>query len=68
MANGMCNFVSSFFSAYVSAASLSRSLVQDTAGGKTQVHGRPETGREYRGWGYLLLSRLALGFRYHSMT
>ncbi|XP_045165867.2 solute carrier family 26 member 6-like [Mercenaria mercenaria] len=36
---GVCNFVSSFFSSYCCAASLSRSLVQDAAGGKTQVVG-----------------------------
>ncbi|KAK3579410.1 hypothetical protein CHS0354_029718 [Potamilus streckersoni] len=37
VANGICNFVGSFFSCYCCAASLSRSLVQDSAGGKTQV-------------------------------
>ncbi|KAL4226719.1 hypothetical protein ACF0H5_014699 [Mactra antiquata] len=39
IALGVCNFTSSFFSSYCCAASLSRSLVQDTAGGKTQVVG-----------------------------
>ncbi|XP_069142268.1 prestin-like [Argopecten irradians] len=39
VANGMCNFLGSFFSCFCSAASLSRSLVQDNAGGCTQMVG-----------------------------
>ncbi|XP_033745654.1 prestin-like [Pecten maximus] len=39
VANGMCNFMGSFFSCFCSAASLSRSLVQDNAGGCTQMVG-----------------------------
>ncbi|KAH9504995.1 hypothetical protein Btru_061361 [Bulinus truncatus] len=39
LAYGTCNVVSSFFSAFVSAASLSRSLIQEDVGGKTQVTG-----------------------------
>jgi MFS superfamily sulfate permease-like transporter len=36
-AHGMTNVVGSFFSSYCSSASLSRSVVQDEVGGKTQV-------------------------------
>ncbi|XP_055881917.1 prestin-like isoform X4 [Biomphalaria glabrata] len=39
LAYGSCNIVSSFFSAFVSAASLSRSLIQEDVGGRTQVTG-----------------------------
>ncbi|CAH1782637.1 unnamed protein product [Owenia fusiformis] len=39
IAGGIVNGVSSFFSCYVTAASLSRSLIQDTVGGVTQVVG-----------------------------
>ncbi|XP_063444496.1 prestin-like isoform X1 [Mytilus trossulus] len=39
IAYAACNIVSSFFSAFVSSASLSRSLVQENVGGKTQVVG-----------------------------
>ena len=34
---GICNFVGSIFNCFTSAASLSRSLVQENTGGKTQV-------------------------------
>ncbi|KAK3583259.1 hypothetical protein CHS0354_011145 [Potamilus streckersoni] len=37
IANAFCNIISSFFSCFVCAASLSRSLVQERVGGKTQV-------------------------------
>ncbi|KAL3841688.1 hypothetical protein ACJMK2_019798 [Sinanodonta woodiana] len=37
IANAFCNIISSFFSSFVCAASLSRSLVQERVGGKTQV-------------------------------
>lgn len=37
MAYGITNFVSSIFNAYMSTASLSRSVVQEVVGGKTQV-------------------------------
>ncbi|BFZ08352.1 hypothetical protein BsWGS_11390 [Bradybaena similaris] len=39
LAYGLCNIFSSFFSSFVSAVSLSRSLVQENAGGRTQVTG-----------------------------
>ncbi|CAL1539051.1 unnamed protein product [Lymnaea stagnalis] len=39
LAYGACNVMSSFFSSFVSAVSLSRSLVQEDVGGKTQVTG-----------------------------
>ena len=37
IAYGVTNMGSSFFSCYTSAASLSRSLIQEAVGGKTQV-------------------------------
>ncbi|KAK6995100.1 solute carrier family 26 member 6 [Biomphalaria glabrata] len=37
LAYGTCNIISSFFSSFASAASLSRSVVQENVGGKTQV-------------------------------
>jgi len=37
IAYGMSNVVGSFFSCFMAAASLSRSLVQDGVGGQTQV-------------------------------
>ncbi|KAL8599589.1 hypothetical protein ACOMHN_065198 [Nucella lapillus] len=39
LAYGILNIVSSFFSSFCAAASLSRSLVQDNVGGRTQVAG-----------------------------
>ncbi|XP_059150453.1 prestin-like isoform X2 [Physella acuta] len=39
LAYGTCNVVSSFFSSFVSTVSLSRSLVQENVGGRTQVTG-----------------------------
>ncbi|XP_021349060.1 prestin-like isoform X2 [Mizuhopecten yessoensis] len=39
LAYAACNIVSSFFSAYTSSASLSRSLVQEHVGGRTQIAG-----------------------------
>ncbi|XP_069142330.1 prestin-like isoform X1 [Argopecten irradians] len=39
IAYAACNIISSFFSAYTSSASLSRSLVQEHVGGKTQIAG-----------------------------
>lgn len=39
LAYAFCNIFSSFFSAFCSAVSLSRSLVQENAGGRTQVTG-----------------------------
>ncbi|XP_012935752.1 prestin isoform X2 [Aplysia californica] len=39
LAYGLCNIFSSFFSSFVSAVSLSRSLVQENVGGRTQVTG-----------------------------
>jgi high affinity sulfate transporter 1 len=39
LALGIVNLVSSFFNCFTSAASLSRSLVQEDSGGKTQVAG-----------------------------
>ncbi|XP_064632130.1 prestin-like isoform X3 [Lineus longissimus] len=39
IAHGGSNIISSFFLCYVSAASLSRSLVQESMGGKTQIAG-----------------------------
>lgn len=39
LAYGVVNIVSSFFSSFCAAASLSRSLVQDNVGGRTQVAG-----------------------------
>ena len=38
VAYGVCNSVASMFNCYVSAASLSRSLVQEGVGGQTQVN------------------------------
>ena len=37
LAHGITNFVTSFFSCFVSTGSLSRSVIQDTTGGNTQV-------------------------------
>ena len=37
LAYGLCNFISSFFNCFVSAASLARSTVQHAVGGRTQV-------------------------------
>ncbi|KAL5013174.1 hypothetical protein ScPMuIL_007444 [Solemya velum] len=39
VALGVSNVIASFFASYVASASLSRSLVQDNVGGKTQVAG-----------------------------
>ncbi|XP_025107659.1 solute carrier family 26 member 6-like isoform X3 [Pomacea canaliculata] len=39
IAYGLCNIASSFFSSFCAAASLSRTLVQEGVGGKTQVAG-----------------------------
>ncbi|CAG5129716.1 unnamed protein product, partial [Candidula unifasciata] len=39
LAYGLCNVFSSFFSSFVSAVSLSRSLVQENVGGRSQVTG-----------------------------
>jgi len=40
LAYGLSNSISSMFNSFVSAASLSRSIVQETSGGKTQVSAR----------------------------
>ena len=37
LAYGITNIISSVFNSFVSTASLSRSVVQETSGGKTQV-------------------------------
>lgn len=37
IALGLCNFVSSFFQTFAITSSMSRSLVQESTGGKTQV-------------------------------
>jgi len=37
LAHGITNIVTSFFSCFVSTGSLSRSVIQDTTGGNTQV-------------------------------
>ncbi|KAK3581235.1 hypothetical protein CHS0354_032954 [Potamilus streckersoni] len=39
VAFGICNILSSFFSSYATSASLSRSLIQERVGGRTQVAG-----------------------------
>ncbi|XP_076006722.1 prestin [Genypterus blacodes] len=39
IALGLCNFVSSFFQTFVITCSMSRSLVQESTGGKTQIAG-----------------------------
>ncbi|KAL4640738.1 prestin-like [Arapaima gigas] len=39
IALGMCNFVSSFFHCFTITSSMSRSLVQESTGGKTQIAG-----------------------------
>ncbi|XP_066523054.1 prestin isoform X2 [Hoplias malabaricus] len=39
IAMGLCNFVSSFFQTFVITCSMSRSLVQESTGGKTQIAG-----------------------------
>ncbi|CAL8242611.1 unnamed protein product [Merluccius merluccius] len=39
LALGLCNFVSSFFQTFAISCSMSRSLVQESTGGKTQVAG-----------------------------
>ncbi|XP_041933812.1 LOW QUALITY PROTEIN: prestin-like, partial [Alosa sapidissima] len=39
IALGICNFVSSFFQTFVITCSMSRSLVQESTGGKTQIAG-----------------------------
>lgn len=39
IALGLCNFVSSFFQTFVITSSMSRSLVQESTGGKTQIAG-----------------------------
>jgi len=37
MALGLCNFMSSFFHTFVVTASMSRTLVQESTGGHTEV-------------------------------
>lgn len=37
IALGLCNFISSFFQTFAITCSMSRSLVQESTGGKTQV-------------------------------
>lgn len=39
IAIGLCNFISSFFSTFAITCSMSRSLVQESTGGKTQIAG-----------------------------
>lgn len=39
LAHGLCNFLSSFFHTFVVTTSMSRSLVQESTGGKTQIAG-----------------------------
>ncbi|XP_060934268.1 prestin [Limanda limanda] len=39
IALGLCNFISSFFQTFVVSCSMSRSLVQESTGGKTQIAG-----------------------------
>lgn len=39
MAHGLCNFISSFFQTFAVTCSMSRSLVQESTGGKTQIAG-----------------------------
>ncbi|XP_033832208.1 prestin [Periophthalmus magnuspinnatus] len=39
LAYGLCNFISSFFQTFVVTCSMSRSLVQESTGGKTQIAG-----------------------------
>ncbi|KAG7215838.1 hypothetical protein INR49_021810, partial [Caranx melampygus] len=39
IAIGMCNFISSFFQTFAITCSMSRSLVQESTGGKTQIAG-----------------------------
>lgn len=39
LAHGLCNFISSFFHTFVVTTSMSRSLVQESTGGKTQIAG-----------------------------
>uniref|UniRef100_A0A8C5ADV0 Solute carrier family 26 member 5 n=1 Tax=Gadus morhua TaxID=8049 RepID=A0A8C5ADV0_GADMO len=39
LALGLCNFVSSFFQTFAISCSMSRSLVQESTGGKTQIAG-----------------------------
>ncbi|XP_072309420.1 prestin [Eucyclogobius newberryi] len=39
LAYGLCNFISSFFQTFAVTCSMSRSLVQESTGGKTQIAG-----------------------------
>lgn len=39
IAHGLCNFISSFFQTFAVTCSMSRSLVQESTGGKTQIAG-----------------------------
>nr|XP_046234399.1 prestin isoform X2 [Scatophagus argus] len=39
IAHGLCNFISSFFQTFAITCSMSRSLVQESTGGKTQIAG-----------------------------
>ncbi|KAK7896867.1 hypothetical protein WMY93_022192 [Mugilogobius chulae] len=39
LAYGLCNFISSFFQTFAVTSSMSRSLVQESTGGKTQIAG-----------------------------
>ncbi|MEQ2177640.1 hypothetical protein GOODEAATRI_005574, partial [Goodea atripinnis] len=39
IALGLCNFMSSFFHSFAITSSMSRSLVQESTGGKTQIAG-----------------------------
>uniref|UniRef100_A0A8C6SUQ4 Solute carrier family 26 member 5 n=1 Tax=Neogobius melanostomus TaxID=47308 RepID=A0A8C6SUQ4_9GOBI len=39
LAHGLCNFISSFFHTFVVTCSMSRSMVQESTGGKTQIAG-----------------------------
>lgn len=39
LAHGLCNFISSFFHTFAVTCSMSRSMVQESTGGKTQIAG-----------------------------
>lgn len=55
IALGLCNFVSSFFQTFAITCSMSRSLVQESTGGKTQIAGLLASG-------VVLLVVVAIGF------
>ncbi|XP_068611464.1 prestin [Brachionichthys hirsutus] len=60
IAIGLCNFISSFFQTFTISCSMSRSLVQESTGGKTQIAGMLSSL-------VVLLVVVAIGFAFQSL-